>query len=169
MPIDSCYCLFFDSWLDFTGDKLKTRDTISKPKHRTVDDNRRKQRFKWRTVGPISRNQESFMLISTTLMFVWCSISLWTLGYCQRQKCETEYSMYDNEAFYNSWKEADVRQSYTCLALAHIVTGSNFEMAIAALANVSWAGPAFSRQLSGRSWHSKKIENAYHDSALGDA
>jgi len=30
-----------------------------------------------------------------------------------------------------------VRQSYTCLALAHIVTGSNFEMAIAALANVS--------------------------------
>ena len=28
-------------------------------------------------------------------------------------------------------------QSDTCLALAHIVTGSNFEMAIAALANVS--------------------------------
>jgi hypothetical protein len=34
----------------------------------------------------MSRNQESFMLISTTLMFVWCSISSWTLGYYQKQK-----------------------------------------------------------------------------------
>jgi hypothetical protein len=39
----------------------------------------------------------------------------------------------------------------TCSALAQMVTGSNFDMAIAVLANVIRAGPAFSRQLSGRS------------------
>jgi hypothetical protein len=44
----------------------------------------------------------------------------------------------------------------TCSALAQMVTGSNFDMAIAVLANVIRAGPAFSRQLSGRSYDSKK-------------
>jgi hypothetical protein len=95
------------------SDKLKTRNTVSKQKHRIENEDKRRQRFKWRTVGPMSRNQESFMLISTTLMLVSCSISSWTLGYYQRQKCENECqcycTVYGNEVAHNT-VEVEMRQ-----------------------------------------------------------
>ena len=65
------------------------------------------------------------------------------------KKIETEYHCvaHDHAAVYSIVHVKRI----TCLALAQIVTGSNFEMAIAVLSNVFRAGSACSRQLSGRS------------------
>lgn len=96
-------------------------------------------------VGLMFHQLVDFGVLPETKMWKWMSVLL----YCVWQWSSPQHSW--------SWNEAEMRLSDTCLALAHNVTGSNFEMAIAVLANTSWAGPAFSLQLSGRSWHPKEI------------